>query len=128
MINIRTNEATKLANKQILSALKAIKSNKEYRYRSTGICDSVRRYLEGHSDNYFTVWDSHTIYELMREWPKHSGNNEFPITVRGINPMKEYLGCYDKWDRKTEYGRLRWELLEWLINKLESENDHQNAK
>ena len=121
MINIRTNEATKLANKQILSALKAIKSNKEYRYRSTGICDSVRRYLEGHSDNYFTVWDSHTIYELMREWPKHSGNNEFPITVRGISPMKEYLGCYDKWDRKTEYGRLRWELLEWLIEKLERE-------
>ena len=128
MINIRTNKVTKLTNKQILSALKAIKSNEEYRYHSTGICNAVRHYLEGRSDNYFTVWDSNTIYELMREWPKHSGNNEFPITVRGINPMKEYMGCYDKWDRKTEYGQLRWELLEWLINKLESENVNQNPR
>ena len=128
MINIRTNKVTKLTNKQILSALKAIKNNKEYRYPSTGICNGIRHYLEGRSDIYFTVRDSHTIQELMKEWPKHSGNNEFPITVRGINPMKEYMGCYDKWDRKTEYGQLRWELLEWLINKLENENAHQSSR
>ena len=127
MINIRTNKVTELANKQILSALKAIASNKEYRYHSTGICNAVKHYLESHSDNYFTVHDSYTIYELMKDWPKHSGNNEFPITVRGINPMKEYIDYYDKWDRKTEYGRLRWELLEWLIEKLESENVSQTA-
>ena len=121
MINIRTNKVTELANKQILSALKAIASNKEYRYHSTGICNAIRHYLVERSENHFTVRDSYTIYELMKDWPKHSGNNEFPITVRGINPMKEYLDYYDKWDRKTEYGRLRWELLEWLIEKLESE-------
>ena len=121
MINIRTNKVTELANKQILSALKAIASNKEYRYHSTGICNAIRHYLVEHSDNYFTVWDSHTIYELMKDWPKHSGVTEFPICVYGVDPMKEYMGCYDKWDRKTEYGRLRWELLEWLIEKLESE-------
>ena len=128
MINIRTNKVIELANKQILSALKAIASNKEYRYHSTGICDAIRHYLVERSENYFTVWDSYTIYELMKDWPKHSGVTEFPICAYGVDPMKEYMGCYDKWDRKTEYGRLRWELLEWLINKLENENAHQSSR
>lgn len=50
--------------------------------------------------------------KLFVEWPKFSGNTAYPIGW--LARVSATL-----WDRNTEYGQLRWELLEWLIKELQ---------
>ena len=121
MFNLKTNKEVALTEKKVLQALKAVRRNKRYRLNSIGICGAVRLYLRGSSGNIITIKDQDVLYQLMKDWPKHSGVIEFPICAYGINPMKEFINCFNMWDPDTPYGQLRWELLEWLINKLESE-------
>lgn len=52
-------------------------------------------------------------------WPKHSGDWYFPIP----GGVDAFYNCPDKWDRSTEYGRLRWELLDFLIEELRNERN-----
>lgn len=127
MYNIKVNKEIPLTNKMVLSALKSIKKSNTRRPSSVGICGSVKMFFED-GNVFFTVKDQNILHRLMEDWPKHSGVSEFPICVHGPNPMKEYMACLNMWDQNTKYGQLRWELLEWLINKLESENVPQNAK
>lgn len=77
-----------------------------------GICCAILPYVK----NIDAAWDR--LDELFKQWPKYSGIIHHPIPGGGI--------VYDKakhsatlWDRNTEYGKLRWELLEWLIEELQ---------
>ena len=128
MINYKTNEEVELTHDMILTALKAIKEDSTYRVSGIGICGCVRAYYLNRDGLISNVRDQFVIEKLIEGWPKHSGVMEFPISVGKISPWREYTRCNNKWNRKTEYGRLRWELLEWLINKLESENVNQNPR
>ena len=121
MINYKTNEEVELTHSMILTALKAIKEDSTYRVSGIGICGCVRAYYLNRDGLISNVRDQFVIEKLIEGWPKHSGVMELPISVGKISPWTEYFRCNNKWNRKTEYGRLRWELLEWLINKLESE-------
>ena len=121
MINYKTNEEVELTHSMILTALKAIKEDSTYRVSGIGICGCVGAYYLNRDGLISNVRDQFVIGKLIEGWPKHSGVMEFPISVGKISPWKKYGLCDNKWNRKTEYGRLRWELLEWLINKLESE-------
>ena len=60
------------------------------------------------------------VRELMVQWPKYSGSYDYPVPSvdEGRTPSQCF---YDKalWDRDTEYGALRWELLEWLLEQPE---------
>ena len=121
MFNLKTNKEVTLTDKKVLQALKAIHRSKELRRNTIGICGAVKWYFAEDGKTIFTIRDQDVLQRLMKDWPKHSGVMEFPISVGKISPWKKYVQCDNKWNRKTEYGRLRWELLEWLINKLESE-------
>ena len=121
MFNLETRKEVTLTNKRVLQALKAIKRNKKHRLSTIGICGAVKLYLTDSGGNIVTIRDQDVLHRLMKDWPKHSGVTEFPICAYGVSPMKEFVACMDMWNQKTPYGQLRWELLEWLINKLESE-------
>ena len=121
MFDLKTNKEVILTNKKVLQALKAIHRNKKCRLGTLGICGAVKLYLEKGRKNIVTIGDQDVLYRLMKDWPKHSGVTEYPICVYGVSPMKEFVACMDMWNQKTPYGQLRWELLEWLIEKLESE-------
>ena len=127
MFDMKTRKEVTLTNKKVLKALKAIHRNKKRRLNTIGICGAVKRYFEEDSDIIVTIRDQDVLHRLMKDWPKHSGVTEFPICAYGVSPMKEFVNCIDMWNQKTPYGQLRWELLEWLINKLESENVSQTA-
>ena len=60
------------------------------------------------------------ICDLALHWPDHSGDIVFPVI--GLDDYflhKEEDG--DLWDRSTERGRLRWDLLHYLIEKTTPE-------
>ena len=121
MFDLKTNKEVALTEKKVLQALKAVRRNKKLRRNAIGICGAVKLYLKESSRNIITIKDQDVLYQLMKDWPKHSRVTEFPICAYGINPTKEFVNCFNMWDPDTPYGQLRWELLEWLINKLESE-------
>lgn len=79
-----------------------------------GICHNVKR----------IGWDELANYELsdfMEGWPKHSRNNVYPIKVGEEHPGNTYNKTENLWDRNTEYGQLRWELLNYMIETLEKQ-------
>lgn len=62
------------------------------------------------------------LKDVMAKWPKYSGSRLYPVPVdednKG-NPTSAYYFYKELWDKNTEYGRLRWELLDWLIEQPE---------
>lgn len=63
---------------------------------------------------------------LMRQWPERSGHIDWPVPASRTDTSPKsakhkYIASDTKqmWDRNTEYGQLRWELLEWLIEELQ---------
>ena len=120
MFDLKTNKEVILTNKKVLQALKALHHSKKRRLNTIGICGAVKRYFED-GEIIVTIRDQDVLHRLMKDWPKHSGVTEFPICAYGVSPMKEFVACMDMWNQDYPYGQLRWELLEWLINKLESE-------
>lgn len=58
---------------------------------------------------------------LFQRWPKFSGDKVYPIPG-GEATFDAYFDTNrNMWDKGTEYGRLRWDLLHWMINELEKE-------
>ena len=58
-----------------------------------------------------------SVYPEYEGW---SGGNHFPVTAGGPRPLDEYTIAGREgrsWDRRTKYGRKRWELVELLIEK-----------
>ena len=58
---------------------------------------------------------------LFVKWPKFSGQVTYPVRHPILSPFDAYQETHDMWDKETEYGRNRWELLEFCINELEKE-------
>ena len=62
------------------------------------------------------------VRQTMAEWPKYSGEYDYPVpsTMEGCNARECFHNnLRNLWDRNTEYGALRWELLDWLIEQPE---------
>ena len=59
---------------------------------------------------------------LASQWPKRSCNLPFPVPHPKYpnDPLEAYYAVENIWDRRTAYGKLRWELLNWAIATLES--------
>lgn len=55
------------------------------------------------------------LKEVMAKWPKSSGSRLYPVpSPDPESPSVAYYTHNDLWNKNTEYGRLRWELLDWL--------------
>lgn len=83
-----------------------------------GICTQLSRHL--------TIRESRYMSHLMQQWPGRSGYAKFPVPANITDTSHKaayhkYMESNTKqmWDRNTEYGQLRWELLEWLIEELQ---------
>ena len=77
--------------------------------RSAGIC----HYINLGKD--FTKADYHRYIE---SWPKFSGSHIYPIPDSRKNPKDAahmFVTCRTKWDKRTFYGRDRWDLVDHLI-------------
>lgn len=60
------------------------------------------------------------LLTFMTMWPKYSGTKHYPIRVAADKcPVLTYHKCKNMWSRKSKYGLLRWELLDWLIEQPE---------
>ncbi len=61
--------------------------------------------------------------EIWEKWPKYSGISRFPVPEFEGQQGKEAEDSFYKthllWDKNTEYGRNRWELLEWMIKEIQ---------
>lgn len=86
--------------KVTLSKLKGIKSPSTY-----GIC-----VYSGDS----------AVQHLVKYWPKYSGNKLYPVPHPTLHPRTAYDNC-SKWDKRTQYGKDRWELLQFIIKHIEDE-------
>lgn len=56
-------------------------------------------------------------------WPKFSGDLGYPVPHPELNCTGAYDLCYDLWDKSTEYGLNRWELLDHCIRTLSAMED-----
>lgn len=121
---------------QVLSALKALRVT--VRLQTHGICNNldcqlpvelgqtcVDNYCLDNGEPTYTV-----ITELSKKWPKFSGIPSHPVPVpdsllnnyrkSGIPSVEIYDTVLNKW--VGEYGELRRELLDFLIEELENGN------
>lgn len=114
---------------QVLSALKAMQI--KVRDPRQGICSNLDWQLwmafgsgvdhESYLGNGELA--SSIIPDLSQKWPKFSGFPAYPVPVpEGSNPLYTCMEMYDsvlnKWE--GEYGELRRELLQFLIEELEN--------
>lgn len=56
--------------------------------------------------------------KTIQKWPKFSGDFNYPIWDRMSTPREQFWDARDSgnlWNNSTEYGRLRWELLAFLL-------------
>lgn len=64
------------------------------------------------------------VRALMVKWPKFSGACSYPVpsTIEGCDPRECFHNkLKDLWNKEDEYGALRWELLDWLIEQPETD-------
>jgi hypothetical protein len=122
---------------ELLKALKRIKSiwvHKGYKHLpvpDAGICSQVRR-LIGYCGTDIPTPATRLLRRYFEVWPKCSKAIGYPIPY--IRNKKLYTDedfarsvfyssdKHDMWNRhKSEYARLRWELLNFCIDTLEKE-------
>lgn len=109
--------------KEVLINLNRIKSGDFEPY--FGICSNI-------GDLEFPV--EPIIHHYFERWPKFSGIKDYPVpdpkskakTIRGKRKacQKIYAETWDKalhWDKNTEYGRLRHELLDFMIIEMKKD-------
>lgn len=107
-----------LTSALLLEALKAVKEDSTLRYYDIGICCAVERFFM-RKDIRLQEKDGNMMRSIMRKWPKYSGRSYYPIpAVTEPDPYFEYHKHTNLWSKETEYGRLRWELLEFCIETL----------
>lgn len=95
----------------------------------TGICHSfISAYQKTGSPISYLSMDMGRLQRTMTKWPKYSGNPTFPVPsgdpwykrIIGLSKSPaEVFGSPDSWNPETRYGKLRLELLAWLIKEFE---------
>lgn len=58
-----------------------------------------------------------TIYEVAREWPRHSGDDTYPVPHPWMEAEEGFDSCGALW-AGVDYGGSRRELLDYLIEEL----------
>ena len=84
-----------------------------------GICYN----FEYHQSNrkWLGLYDALNQHGLsIIQWPKYSGYISYPIPHDKYHHPEAAYTKYPKWSKRTKYGQLRYELLDWLIEQFES--------
>lgn len=95
----------------LLDELRNLRDNPSKIKKYHGICKNLK---DEELEAEFSV--------LAIQWPKSSGSLSFPVPHPKYpnDPIEGYYAAVNIWDRRTAYGKLRWELLNWAIATLES--------
>lgn len=118
----------------LLGALISVRDNENL--RETGICDGIEDALIDADIHYLSDEHYDTVIlarQYAKQWPKWSGHGLFPVPdPLGGSPRKAYMKAaadhYSFWNREKPYGRLRWELLEWLISTVQQDfNNYEDS-
>lgn len=82
----------------------------------TNLSDKVASEVE--ESEHYDSWQ--ILKQAFRTWPKFSGDVNFPINdPKGIEQAGDVYECLPKWT--GEYGALRFELLDHVIDYLKRE-------
>jgi len=94
-----------------LDALRKIRTDGPI-LKEKGLCAHIMFYLSGRD---------YLCDRLMTRWPKYSGDEAYPVPHPTMPPREAYFDADadDVWDKATEYGCNRWDLLDWLILQFE---------
>lgn len=101
------------------NVLKTLRSIKVRRSNLVcGICNNIIREVDRGQEEEA----SELMVELFESWPKFSGDSSFPIVVGHLetDADAQYLSRNSDqlWDKGTEYGRLRYELVDHMIDTI----------
>jgi hypothetical protein len=89
-----------------------------------GICAAVDHLWDRTSGPSFFSEGMYVLKDVFKSWPKYSGYRSYPIASDKSCPMDTYDEAANRsklWSIETRYGRLRYELLEFCIDKLATE-------
>lgn len=107
----------------ILNMLVGIKTNGPS-YSLSGICWNVECHcISKFGEGGFTEalkGIRKIMHDVFHRFPKFSGDEVFPIPG-GANEYYKAVGNNTLWDKSSEYGQLRWELLDFMIETLQIE-------
>lgn len=98
----------------LLTALEQLRENGP-RIRSAGICSQLDLF------GWYSSEERQQFLACFVTWPQYSGDIDSPVPSpdKSIEAIDAYFdNLYDLWDRNTEYGRLRWGLLDHIIKEL----------
>jgi hypothetical protein len=102
---------------EIVEILEAIRDADPEDLEKVGICCNFESTF---GDGRF--YDS-VLKESYDSWPHYSGSDTFPVPASYVaddedegDAAREYYYIGPKWDKATEYGRMRYDLLDHMIN------------
>lgn len=101
-----------------------IYSGKKGVHRVYGICTNVSMYLTHIFDVTIDEGASNFLRRFWYDWEYWTGDSSYPVPANRCNKdvllaAKTYRKHSDMYDTCTEYGQLRWELIDHLIYKME---------
>lgn len=96
---------------ELLAALRKLRDEGP-RHSDRGICNNI------------PTWAELYLRPLWERWPHYSGMPYFPVPHPRLKYPAAAADIYFHprtlhWSRLSAYGRLRWALLDWLIEQLE---------
>ena len=101
---------------QLITALKLIREERDC--EDCGICANVDSLMSVDSNQYDEFLD------LMISWSKFSGQEIYPVNGQDSYHRAKTNGTL--WDKSTNEGRLRFELLDYLIDTVETMYNETN--
>lgn len=88
--------------------------------KSGGICPEFNAYKLGGVCYLY-------MRKVMLSWPKRTNDTPFPVPSGRVSPCVAYNN-FDKWSKRSEYGKARWELLEYMIATIEEDIRNNSTK
>lgn len=108
---------------QILYNSKPLGISKMY-----GVCSNTEIFLKNVNGIRLEISVSKILSNFWQDWEHFSGHNDYPVpanrylrktSIVEALAKDEYSITRDMYDESTEYGKLRWELIDHLIYKME---------
>lgn len=140
---IKTKNQAMLEGLRLLKAT-ALDVKKRRALADMGICQAVDDVLIDLRNERFdprdpdvvserdTLWQAYIaswgmLHDVVREWPEYSGVVMYPVPSpdKGVSPGIAY-SKFDKWSRRTKYGKARWRLLDHCIARFEAKVAEEN--
>lgn len=111
--------------KELEIALDALNSIKQHGPKDpmAGICNNITsKWLNGHT----------FVVKYATGWKDHSGYKDYPVpsSYPSLSPVDmHYIAWreHELWAKHTRYGDARWQLVDYLINRVTQELQELNG-